>query len=91
MAGRSLFPSSDVNQTPTFLLDQKERKKNLPPIINGTVNAADLQAILRVVNLQLLIAAATPEYVGWRSPALRPTVANANLGLPETRCVVDPV
>ena len=91
LAGRSLFPSSDGNQTPTLVLHPKERKKNLPPIINGAVNAADLQAILRVVNLQPFIAAATPEYVAWRSPAPTLTVANPNLGLPETHCVVDPV
>ena len=91
MAGRSLSPSSGVNQTPTFPLDQKEGKKDLPPIINGAVHAADLQAIFRVVNLQPFIAAATPEYVAGRSPALRLTVANPDLGLPETHCVVDPV
>jgi hypothetical protein len=41
-AGRSLCPSGGVYQTPTFLLDQQEGKKDLPPIINGAVHAADL-------------------------------------------------
>jgi hypothetical protein len=91
MVGRSLCPSRGVNQTPTFPLDQQERKKDLPPILNGAVHAPDLQAILRLVNLQPLIAAATPEYVAGRSPALRLTVANPDLGLPETHCVIDPV
>ena len=90
-AGRSPRPSICVNQTPTPFLDEKERKKDLAPIINGPVNPAYLEAILRVVNLQLLIAAATPKYVAWRSLALGLTVANPNLGLPETRCVVGPV
>jgi len=91
LAGRPLCPSSGVNQTPTFLLDQQEGKKDLPPIINGAVHAADLQTILRVVNLQPFIATATAENVAGRSPALRLTVANPDLGLPETHCVVDPV
>ena len=81
----------DVNEAFVSALNHEKRKQNLPPIINGTIHAADFQVVFGVVNLQLLVAATASERITRRLFAFALSMPEADLWLPEPSCVIDQV
>jgi hypothetical protein len=83
--------SADINKAAASLLDQKQRQQDFAPILDRSVDSADLQSVLRVVYPQTLGATATPQYI---LGALLPcawTVSDTNLRLSEPGRVVNAI
>jgi hypothetical protein len=83
--------SADVKKLAASLSDQKQRQQNFAPILDRSVDAADLQSILRVGYPQTLGATATPKHI---LGALLPrawAVSDADLRLSEPGRVVNAI
>jgi hypothetical protein len=70
------------------LLDKQERKENLAPVFKGTVDTANFQTIVGIVDIELLIATTALEHVAWALSPFGFSVPEANLRLPKPACVV---
>ena len=60
----------------------------LPPVFNGAIDSTDFESIMRVVNLDLLVAASTPKQISRASLAAALLVVNPNLRLSKTGGIV---
>jgi hypothetical protein len=74
----SLFPA-DVNKSAAPFLNPEQRQQDLAPILDGSIDPADLESVVSVVNPQTLRATAAPQrviggllaYGGREFPAVR--------------------
>ena len=89
--GLSLLSRGHVNKSLPPPLAKKQRQQDFPPILNSSVDSADLQAIVGVVDPQSLSATAAPQHILRTLLTRARQMSDPNLGLTEAHGVVNAI